>query len=283
MRKKNNNQNKIYKIINCIAQVFFISITIVFVWMIFAGAFATNLCNEITTCYTIVIFLVGINVTTKFKILDEKNSRVELILFIIGILLNILFLSVAYGYDCFSIKFDEVTGDKIIDLEKVNSAILLLNVTIWIDFIVLIRNIYLITIGYFKKEKVSWKAIKKENFANHTNNSISKSNVIIVLLFILFTFIVIWYIALRKSIKDNSDVFNSFSIAVLAAVISGFCAIVGGFFTLFGVEKTIGFEREKEKKNNEEANKPQIYVPLRYKFDEINEISVNNGDDDSPI
>ena len=86
----NRKKAKKYKVINYGMQIFLALLCIVLVWMVFAESFSTNLCNEVSTCYTIVIFLVGIIVTLKFKLLDENRSRVELILFIIGFSINII-------------------------------------------------------------------------------------------------------------------------------------------------------------------------------------------------
>jgi len=251
--------------------------------MVFAEAFATNLCNEISTCYTVVIFIVGIIITLKIKLLDETKKKSELTLFIVWIIANIVFLSISFLHDCASISFDN-EGKKIVNSEEVKAAVLLLNATIWIDFIILIRNLYLIVIGYFKKTSIKNETIEVKTKYIEKNRSVSILGIISLIgLAVILIALIVFFFLLRNALLQNENQKNDLFINTLAAGISGFCAIIGGVITLIGVRMTIKFEKDKDKKTTKEANKPQLYAPLRYKLNEINEISVNNGCDNSPI
>lgn len=255
------NKKILANIVNCFFHVVFVILAIVFVWMVLAESFATNLCNDIATCYTIVIFLIGIIITLKIKVMDETSSKVELILFIVGVIANILFLSVAYGYDCASISIDSETGNRILDLGKVKSALLILNSTIWVNFVVLLRNIYLVIVIY----------LKKHNFFKQKNHYIEekpikekikleKSIWIYVVIMLLFLFLGIIGLIIRNGLSGETA---DFDIGILAACISGLCAIVGGLCTLIGVRKTINFEINRDKQISKIANKPELIVPFQ--------------------
>lgn len=136
-------QSMAQRILHKIIPFFVIIIALVIAWLVFAEAFGEQLCENIATGYSIAIFLAGIILALKLKILDSKLGLDELIFFIIGTILNIAFLVTAYFWDCYSSE---------------RKALLLLNAIIWWDFIIVIRNLYLVIVLYFSE----WSQKRKE-------------------------------------------------------------------------------------------------------------------------
>ena len=119
--------------------------------------FANKLCDDKSLCYTIVIFLTGIIVTLKIKLLDTQTDYLpiflkyftykdiidnsifrhkERIAFKLGTIINVLYLVTAFWLDC---------------LHKQEEVIILLNGLIFLDFVILMRNI-IITIRTYKNQ-----------------------------------------------------------------------------------------------------------------------------------
>lgn len=115
--------------------VLLIVFTSFLVFSILAETFGKQLCEDISICYSVVVFLAGIIITLKIKVLDSRKEAKEFILFIIGALVNTLFLIVSFALYCSSDS---------------NKAILILNATIWADFIIVMRNLYLVIRIYFE-------------------------------------------------------------------------------------------------------------------------------------
>ena len=105
-------------------------------WLAFIEAFGKNMCDNISTCYSVVIFLVGIIITLKIKILDQKDRKLDLIFFVLGGVLNLLFLGTAFYLDCSKNEKD---------------SLLLLNGILWFDIIITIKNIIQVIIIYWKE------------------------------------------------------------------------------------------------------------------------------------
>ena len=93
-------------------------------------------CSDLSTCYAIVIFIAGIIVALKIRLLDEGKRWVELSLFIIGSLLNVLLMLSAFFYDCQGNEAD---------------AIKILNAAIWADFVIALKSLGLVIALYFRK------------------------------------------------------------------------------------------------------------------------------------
>ena len=134
-------KEKALNITNWIIKFALIVAACVFFWLAFVDTFLKKLCEDISTCYSIVIFLIGIILTLKIRILEEEKKSLELSLFIAGSLINIIFLITAFVTDCY-------------DKGENKDALLILNGAIWWNFIITIRNIYLITIIFCKKHFV---------------------------------------------------------------------------------------------------------------------------------
>ena len=109
------------------------------------------------------------------------------------------------------------------------------------------RNIYLVIIGYFKiksdynnKNDSPYLETRKDSGKDKSNYWICFFIIIVVFCFAITSFFI------RKNYSDNIDKRNDFDISVFAACVSGFCAILGGLFTLFGVKRTIRFEKQRD-------------------------------------
>ena len=150
MEKKSNIGEKVYNILNIVFSALLTILLVFLIINVFAEAFGQHLCEDVSTCYAIVIFLVGTIITIKMKILDSNNSKLEWILFVVGAIVNFLMIGLAYYADC---------------MEKNNDAILLLNCLIWLNTIVIARNIILVTVLYFKN---CW---RKKSISNETKES----------------------------------------------------------------------------------------------------------------
>ncbi len=124
---------------------------VVFFFLAFTEAFGKQLCENNSTCYALIAFLGGIIVALKIKILDSKKILlferriVELVFFVLGIIVNVLFLITAYFLEC--------NG-------KNEESLLILNATIWLDFIVFVRNIFVVIIIYIGELCNGWKQRK---------------------------------------------------------------------------------------------------------------------------
>ena len=114
------------KTANFIMKYVSITAALIFFWLAFVQTFGNNLCDDISTCYAIVIFLVGIILTLKIRILEEEHKGLELVFFITGTILNIVFIISAFALDC-----NENNNKK---------ALLVLNGAIWWNFIISMRN-----------------------------------------------------------------------------------------------------------------------------------------------
>lgn len=250
---------------------------IVLAILVAVGVFSKYICYEISTCYAILIFLAGTIITLKFSVLNDKNKKIELFLFVLGLTINVLMMVIAYTIDCRSVQIDLEQNKKVIDYSIVKEAALLLNAVIWIDFVALVRNFYFTVVILIKKQ-INSKREKKEIIYDNRYNKVLIGLVISMLIVVLT--LIIYCIILNNSIKTSNGGYND---GILAAVISGICAIIGGALTLIGVKMTLSFEKDKDKKNTKEANKPQLYAPLRYKLNEINFVSVNDDKHSSPI
>lgn len=143
-----------------------------FVFLLILGRISNNLCDDKSTCYAVSVFIIGIIVTLKIKVLDSKSDyhtfwlrplksislvkttiiennlfrRKELIGFILGSIFNGLVIFIAFWKDC---------------LGENESVLLLLNVLICLDFVILLRNIIIvISMYYFELVK---RTTKKNN------------------------------------------------------------------------------------------------------------------------
>ena len=128
--------SKIFDVASIISSTTAALAVIIFIIAVFVEAFGKTPCSNLSTCYAVVIFIAGIIVTLKIRLLDEGKKWVELILFIIGSTLNVLFMLAAFNYDC--------RGDE-------GSAIKILNATIWADFVIALKSLALVIALYFKK------------------------------------------------------------------------------------------------------------------------------------
>lgn len=109
------------------------------------GIFGKQLCENDSTCYALIAFLGGVIITLKIKILDSKNNLKELIVFIAGILVNITFILIGFFLGCNP------------NPDYANHSLVILNATIWLDFIILIRSLYIIIVIYSKSLFIPWK------------------------------------------------------------------------------------------------------------------------------
>ena len=127
---------KIFDVASIVSSTTAILATLIFVIAVFVEAFGKTPCSNLSTCYAVVIFIAGIIVTLKIRLLDEGKRWVELILFIIGSILNVLFMLSAFIYDC--------QGNE-------EAAIKILNATIWADFVIVLKSLGLVIALYFRK------------------------------------------------------------------------------------------------------------------------------------
>ena len=138
MEKTNS---KLWYIIKIVAHILLGLLPVIFYFLAFTGAFGKQLCENNSTCYALIAFLGGLIVALKIKILDSKKNLtfekwvVELVFFLLGIVANVLFLATAYWQEC---------------LENNKGSLLMLNATIWLDFIVFVRNIAVVVFIYLK-------------------------------------------------------------------------------------------------------------------------------------
>lgn len=135
----------------------FINIAIIILGCIFwfsliASAIGNYLCYNLSTCYSILLFLIGTIITLKLLILNEKNRRKELLLFILGIIFNFIFILVAFEYDSLSITLDLESNVQNIDYNEVRKAAIILNGAIWIDSYILLVNAMQAICLLFKKQ-----------------------------------------------------------------------------------------------------------------------------------
>lgn len=132
--EKNKSIKKVLLLILNVAVRTIITIGLAFVALcVLAEMYGKHLCNDVATCYAIVVFLAGTAITTKIKVLDDKKNWRELILFIVGATINVLILLTIFTLHCF---------------QKEDKVLLLLNFDIWINFIIVIRNLFLIIKNY---------------------------------------------------------------------------------------------------------------------------------------
>jgi len=136
MKKAKEFQNKLFDAASIISSSFAALAIVAFICAVFIEGFANMPCTNISTCYAVVIFIAGIIVTLKIRLLDEGKRWVELILFIAGAGFNVLFLLCAFVHDC--------QGNEA-------AAIKLLNATIWADFVIALKSLGLVISLYFRK------------------------------------------------------------------------------------------------------------------------------------
>jgi len=126
------NKNKIMKIIFFgLEVVMAIIIPLIFSLSLYNEVYNKYFCEEKDLCYTIVIFLLGIYLTIKMKILETNNIKLkirELIVFGLSVILNILFLLISF----------------LNPLDDLKNCLILLNAAICFNFVVLLRNIFLV-------------------------------------------------------------------------------------------------------------------------------------------
>ena len=139
-------------IIDKIFRFILVGLCIVIAFLAFLNILGKQLCENDSTCYAIIAFLGGIIITLKIKVLESRKNIFEFIFFILGLTANILFLVLAY-----------LSGCKIDSEDSVKASILLLNATIWLDFIIFIRNTYIVIVTYGKEMHSSWKRRKEES------------------------------------------------------------------------------------------------------------------------
>ena len=123
-----------------------------FLWFsIFASAFGNFLCYNLSTCYSILLFLIGTIISLKLLILSENKNRKEVILFILGVIFNFMFILAAFFYDSSSIALDIGNNAQSIDYKNVIEAAIILNGAIWIDTFILLKNVIQVIKLFFKK------------------------------------------------------------------------------------------------------------------------------------
>ena len=142
---------KTLDIIDKVFQYALIFLSILFAFLAFAEVFGKQLCENESTCYAIIAFLGGIIITLKIKVLENRKNIFEFIFLVVGLVANILLLVIAY-----------VNGCKTDSEESVKAALLLLNATIWLDFIIFIRNTYIVIVTLGKEMHSSWKNKKED-------------------------------------------------------------------------------------------------------------------------
>ena len=152
-----------------------IAVTAIISYFVLA-IFANKLCDDKSLCYTIVIFLTGIIVTLKIKLLDTQTDyyplhkkeviennlfrHKERLGFKLGTALNVFFLFTAFWLDC---------------LNKIDEVIVFLNVLIFFDFVVLMRNI-IITVRTYKNQINIKPTIYERNDVKEEAISLSDEN-----------------------------------------------------------------------------------------------------------
>lgn len=136
MKKAKEFQNKLFDAASIISSSLAALAIIAFICAVFIEGFANMPCTNISTCYAVVIFIAGIIVTLKIRLLDEGKRWVELFLFIAGAAFNVLFLLCAFVHDC--------QGNEA-------AAIKLLNATIWADIVIVLKSLGLVIALYYKK------------------------------------------------------------------------------------------------------------------------------------
>ena len=128
--------SRIFDAASVVSSVVAIASLVMFFCAVFIEAFAKQPCSDLSTCYALVIFLAGTIVALKIRLLDDGKRWVELILFILGGIFNVLFLLIAFLLDCWNKDAD---------------AMKVLNATIWMDFVIILKSLVLVVVLYFKK------------------------------------------------------------------------------------------------------------------------------------
>lgn len=136
MKKAKEFQNKLFDAASIISSSLAALAIVAFICAVFIEGFANMPCTNISTCYAVVIFIAGIIVTLKIRLLDEGKRWVEWILFIAGAAFNVIFLLCAFVHDC--------QGNEA-------AAIKLLNATIWADIVIVLKSLGLVIALYYKK------------------------------------------------------------------------------------------------------------------------------------
>ena len=136
MEKMKINLTKAFDVASIVSSSIAALAIIAFLCGVFIEGFSKMPCSNLSTCYAVVIFIAGIIVSLKIRLLDEGKRWVELILFIIGATFNVLFMLSAFFYDCQSNE---------------DAAIKLLNATIWADFVIAMKSLGLVVALYFRK------------------------------------------------------------------------------------------------------------------------------------
>ena len=136
MKKIKKFLSKIFDVASIVSSSIAALAVMAFLCGVFIEGLAKIPCSNLSTCYAIVIFITGIIVALKIRLLDEGKRWVELVLFIAGTIFNVLFILSAFVSDC--------QGNE-------DGAIKLLNATIWADFVIVMKCLGLVVALYFKK------------------------------------------------------------------------------------------------------------------------------------
>ena len=160
MKNGKNVREKIFDAVSIISLSIAVCAVVLFLIAVFVEAFANQPCTDLSTCYALVVFLAGIIVALKIRLLDDGKRWVELVLFIIGSFLNASFILVAFIYDCQS---------------KGDDAIKVLNAAIWMDFVILMKSLLLVIALYFKKY-LTKQNVNVQDKHEEKNKQVTESN-----------------------------------------------------------------------------------------------------------
>lgn len=144
----------------------FIVILCCYLWFdIFARAFGDYLCFNVSTCYSILLFIIGTTITLKLFVLNEKNKRKELFLFLLEIILNFVFILSAVWNDTASIYY--VTENQTINGIEYNNAIQIINLNEFKKTVVILNgaiwiNLYILLVNFIQSTKI----LIKKHFRN---------------------------------------------------------------------------------------------------------------------
>jgi dsRNA-specific ribonuclease len=164
---------------NIIQVIIFVCLTLFLGFLFFGSSVSVGtICYDIPSGYSIVIFLVGTIVTLKFILLNEKDKSFELRMFIAGTLFNLLFLLLTFLNDCKSMYFDNDSKTILRSFSDLKDTATLLNFTIWVDFISVLRNLYVVVKSYIVKIITNKKKETNKNKDDYQNevNTIDTDN-----------------------------------------------------------------------------------------------------------